>query len=64
MDICRQSIYFESVNDLIHCLHVIENDHEVVIERVKNRLDPDYDSCVSAGYTNSLNPKTLKHLNI
>jgi len=53
LDICRQSIYFESVSDIIQCLQVINNDKEVVIERIKNRLDPDYDSCISAGYTNA-----------
>jgi hypothetical protein len=32
------------------CLRAMREDADVVFERVKNRLDPEYDSRVSAGY--------------
>ena len=50
VDICRQSVVFESIEDLISCLSAIERDDEAVIIRVKNRLDAFYDSSLSAGY--------------
>ena len=46
----RQSIYFESVEDLLQCLEAIAADPEVRIVRLNNRLDPDYDSAQTAGY--------------
>jgi hypothetical protein len=50
IDICRQSIAFVSVLDLATCLTAISDDDDVSIVRIKNRLDPDYDSSLSAGY--------------
>ena len=50
VDICRQSIIFETVIDLATCLDNIANDDDTVLVRVKNRLDPAYDSSLSAGY--------------
>ena len=50
VDICRQSIVIESVQALIHCLTTICEDNDVSIIRIKNRLDPAYDSAISAGY--------------
>ena len=50
VDLCRQSIVFESVGDVTACLAAIRADPEVVVLRVKNRLDPGYDSAASAGY--------------
>jgi len=50
LDVCRQSIVFENVKDLIACVHLIQADPEVTIVRVKNRLDPSYNSYASAGY--------------
>ena len=38
-------IVFDSVEDLSHCLAVIRQDKEVQVVRVKNRMDPDVDSC-------------------
>mmetsp|Transcript_58167 Transcript_58167/g.152916 ORF Transcript_58167/g.152916 Transcript_58167/m.152916 type:complete len:1521 (-) Transcript_58167:439-5001(-) len=49
VDICRASLVFESVVDLIACLNTMWLD-DVDLLRVKNRLDPDYDSSRSAGY--------------
>jgi hypothetical protein len=50
VDICRQSIIFDSVEDLMMCLNVIACDDEAVILRIKNRLNLSYNSSVSAGY--------------
>lgn len=50
VDITRQSIIFEKVSDIVACLFNIMKDPEIVIERIKNRLDLDYDSRQSAGY--------------
>jgi len=50
LDVCRQCIVFESVKDLTSCLRLIHDDPEVEIVRIKNRLDPSYNSTESAGY--------------
>jgi len=50
LDVCRQSIMFESVKDIHDCLQTIMEDPEVEIVRIKNRLDPNYNSFESAGY--------------
>jgi hypothetical protein len=50
LDVCRQSIVFESVADLATCLRAIRADREACLLRVKNRLDPGYASGASAGY--------------
>lgn len=34
----------------MQCIKAITSDPDVVLERVKNRLDPDYDPEISAGY--------------
>ncbi len=52
LDICRQSIYFRSVADLRKCLEAISSDTEVVLVKLKNRLDPDLSSDTSSGYRN------------
>ena len=49
-DICRQSIVFESVGGIVACLALIAQDKDVEIIRIKNKLDPAYDSAQSAGY--------------
>ena len=50
MDLCRQSIVFEEIAGLAACLACIASDPDVKVLRIKNRLDPDYDAAVSAGY--------------
>ena len=50
MDLCRQSIAFDSVADLALCLRVMEDDPEVQLARIKNRMDPAYPSLLSGGY--------------
>lgn len=50
MDICRESICFDSLRHLSLCLQIISHDKDVIIERVKNRLDPDHDPEATGGY--------------
>jgi hypothetical protein len=50
MDLCRQCIAFESIKDLAACVHAIRTDPEIKVVRIKNRLDPAFDSSLSKGY--------------
>ena len=50
VDICRQSIVFDSVGGIVECLGLIEQDEDVKILRIKNRFGPAYNSADSAGY--------------
>jgi hypothetical protein len=50
VDICREIMVFDDLPDLIDMLHRLQEDAEVMIVRVKNRLSPEYDSALSAGY--------------
>jgi hypothetical protein len=52
LDICRQSIYFKSVHDVLACLAAMTSDPDVVICRIKNRFDRGLHSENSAGYCN------------
>ena len=52
VDLCRHSIVFESAAGILECLNAMSRDPNVVIARIKNRLDPKFDSGVSAGYRN------------
>jgi len=45
---------FDSATQLLRCLRAIAADKDVVIERVKNRLHPDYNTKISAGYRDCL----------
>ena len=45
-----QAIVFETLRDITACLTLISADPDVVILRIKNRLDPDYDAGLSGGY--------------
>ena len=47
---CRRSIVFDTVKEVAACLNAIAADEEVDVVRVKNRLDPAYDSKMSGGY--------------
>mmetsp|Transcript_5673 Transcript_5673/g.18249 ORF Transcript_5673/g.18249 Transcript_5673/m.18249 type:complete len:132 (-) Transcript_5673:251-646(-) len=56
VDLCRQSIYFDSLHDVARCLRAVADDPEAVLVRAKNRLDPGQDSAASCGFRNlSLN---------
>ena len=50
VDLCRQSIVFEQLSGVASCLRAIGDDPDVELLRIKNRLDPGYDSKSSAGY--------------
>ena len=50
LDVCRQSIVYDSVADLCHGVKAIQEDPEVFVVRCKNRLDPDCNAAYSAGY--------------
>uniref|UniRef100_A0A6T8PCN9 Uncharacterized protein n=1 Tax=Hemiselmis andersenii TaxID=464988 RepID=A0A6T8PCN9_HEMAN len=50
MDISRSCIVFSTIKALNECLQAIADDDDVVVERVKNRYHPDYDSEATAGY--------------
>ena len=41
---------FENATNLAACVSVIAEDPDVSVARIKNRLDPDYNSAPSAGY--------------
>ena len=49
VDVCRQSIVFQSVGGIVACLAVIAQDKDVEILRIKNKLDPACNSAQSAG---------------
>jgi hypothetical protein len=50
VDVCRQSIVFQTVENITVCLASIAEDPDVRVLRIKNRLDPGFDARRSAGY--------------
>jgi hypothetical protein len=50
LDVCRERIIFDRVQDLLKCLEVILRDEDVRIVRFKNRLDPAYNALRTVGY--------------
>ena len=50
VDLCRQCIAFEDIQDLTSCLRAIEADPDIEVVRVKNRLDSEVSSARSGGY--------------
>ena len=48
LDICRELLVFETLQDLVAMLDQLQQDPDVVIVRIKNRLDPAYDTSASA----------------
>jgi hypothetical protein len=60
VDICRQTIIFETLSGLTECLRIIGLDEEARVLRVKNRLDLKYNSNISAGYRDVALNLTLK----
>jgi len=60
VDVCRQSIVFDSVGNMITCVRAIAADPEIQVVRTKNRLDPAFDSSRTAGYRDvSINVRIL-----
>ncbi len=51
VDICRQQIIFESPENMLNCARLIVADPEILIVRIKNRLDLAYDASTTAGYS-------------
>jgi len=49
VDLCRQCIVFEDLNDIAACINIVKADSDVNIVRVKNRFDPKHSSSISAG---------------
>ncbi len=49
-DVCRQSIIFDSVAGMVACLELILLDNNVEVFRIKNKMDPAYNSARSVGY--------------
>ncbi len=53
--LCRAAVAFDSLADLAGCLECSTKDPCVVVERVKNRLDPSFDAAtISYGYRDVL----------
>jgi len=50
VDVCRQAIYFDKVEHITKCLEAISNDEDILVQRIKNRMHPQYDPEQSAGY--------------
>jgi hypothetical protein len=50
LDVCRERIIFNRVQDLLKCLEVMLRDEDVRIVRFKNRLDPAYNAIRTVGY--------------
>ena len=50
LDVCRQSIVFEKPSDVAACLQVMAGDGELEIVRMKNRMDPAFDSNFCGGF--------------
>jgi len=50
LDISRNAIVFENMTHLTNALGIIVTDENVRVERLKNRLSPDYDSAETGGY--------------
>ncbi|EKX30866.1 hypothetical protein GUITHDRAFT_122928 [Guillardia theta CCMP2712] len=54
LDVVRQCIVFEQLEDLCECLERILGDPEIVVMRIKNRLDPSFDARTTGGYRDVL----------
>eukprot|EP00291_Cryptomonas_curvata_P000851 CAMPEP_0172185550 /NCGR_PEP_ID=MMETSP1050-20130122/20237_1 /TAXON_ID=233186 /ORGANISM="Cryptomonas curvata, Strain CCAP979/52" /LENGTH=748 /DNA_ID=CAMNT_0012859559 /DNA_START=169 /DNA_END=2415 /DNA_ORIENTATION=- len=50
VDLCRQNIVFCDTQDIATCLHTIRMDPDILVVRIKNRLDISYNASMSAGY--------------
>jgi hypothetical protein len=49
LDVVRQCIVFENVQDMLKALHTIEGDDEIQVVRIKNRMSAEYSSKESGG---------------
>ena len=52
VDVCRQGIVFDDLQNLTQCVLAVRDDPDVEVVRFKNRLDPTFNSAQSAGFRN------------
>ena len=50
LDLCRQSIVFDSAVDVAACIRAVRGDSDARIVRIKNKLDPAFDAGPYGGY--------------
>mmetsp|Transcript_34016 Transcript_34016/g.79456 ORF Transcript_34016/g.79456 Transcript_34016/m.79456 type:complete len:1594 (-) Transcript_34016:73-4854(-) len=50
LDISRNCLVFQNMSDLTNCLGLIITDDNVRVERLKNRMSPDFDTSETGGY--------------
>jgi hypothetical protein len=50
VDCCRQRIVFDAVDDVLECLGAVSRDSELVVVRIKDRMDPACDASSTAGF--------------
>jgi len=50
LDISRYCLVFENMSNLTNCLGLIITDDNVRVERLKNRMSPDFDTSETGGY--------------
>ena len=50
LDLCRQSIVFDSAADVAACIRAVRKDSDAHVVRIKNKLDPAFDACPYGGY--------------
>ena len=50
LSVGRQSIVFSRVEDVLQCLEAAADDPDLEIVRLKNRLDPAFDSGETGGF--------------
>jgi len=54
LDVVRQCIVFESMQDLLKAMRTIQDDGELEVVRIKNRMSDTYDARRSGGYRDCL----------
>mmetsp|Transcript_40681 Transcript_40681/g.79649 ORF Transcript_40681/g.79649 Transcript_40681/m.79649 type:complete len:944 (-) Transcript_40681:97-2928(-) len=52
IDVCRETLVFETPEDMAACLTAMLDNPDIVVVRMKNRLARDYDSSLTAGFRN------------
>jgi hypothetical protein len=63
VDVCRQTIVFETLQDVFICLSAMVADPDIDLLRIKNRYDTKYDSSLSGGYRDvNINLRFRSHL--
>jgi ppGpp synthetase/RelA/SpoT-type nucleotidyltranferase len=60
LDIVRQCVVFENLQDMLRMCRILEGDGDVQVVRVKNRMAENYNARISAGYRDILVNLRLK----